>query len=63
MARKKPEITPMQQAVRDLYQNGAHAMPDDQYAKFLLDTATKYNVEIGTLEGFFFDYVEQSAND
>jgi hypothetical protein len=55
MARKakQKELTPMQKALRELFEIGACCATDEQ----TLATATKYNVAVWALEGFYLDEV------
>ncbi|MCM2537683.1 hypothetical protein NDN94_07560 [Burkholderia glumae] len=52
-SKKQKELTPMQQAVRELFEVGAC----DASAEQTLATAQKYGVEVCTLEGLYFDAV------
>ncbi|WP_334033400.1 hypothetical protein [Burkholderia gladioli] len=52
-SKKQKELTPMQQAVRELFEIGCcDATPEQTLA-----TANKYGVVVSTLEGFYFDAV------
>ena len=60
MSTKKNKVSPMQAAIRELFevQNGSGQATPAQ----LLEVAEKYDVEVWSLEGLYLDAVDKSAD-
>lgn len=53
--RKVKELTPMQKALRELFEVGACDASPEQ----ILQVAQKHNVSVGYLEGYYFEEIER----